>query len=399
MDTNTVKEIIKKRFVFVSYSGKNFALTNELYNHLIDEGINVVFDEGGLEGGANLRWFEQLILDDNCYCVLMVFDKTYLRKLKKKEGEVWNEYCYVSDHFVDKSEKKCIPVLCDGVKGCDLPNLFKDRDVYDKISEWEKIANDCRDAEDHLNLTITQANYRYDLAEQMHESKDYASCEKILVRIVKNLAKNDETASILAKSYSMLLGMYVNGAIIYDRSVRKSLSALTSLIKEKPICDDKINLPKYALNCSRAYTKNNRHEEAIVFANLALEKARESGFMNLYYYECALSDAFKASKAINMAKEHIEKSYNILDRDYGGRNNDDVLTSIDVHICYAEIMIALARSVRKPRSTLPKKYLDMAHERIDYLESHFEESDFDHKRMMGLFKVKLEYFRAAKRMH
>ena len=80
-------------------------------------------------------------------------------------------------------------------------------------------------------------------------------------------------------------------------------------------------------------------------------------------------------------------------------NNDDVLTSIDVHICYAEIMIALARSVRKPRSTLPKKYLDMAHERIDYLESHFEESDFDHKRMMGLFKVKLEYFRAAKRMH
>ena len=396
MHTATFRERVKYPFVFLTYATENYGTANDLYNKLLSKGVNVIFDEGGLEGGASLREFEQLILHDNCYKVLIIFDSNYKRRIDEKTGEVWEEFCLIRDSFCDDMASKFVPVLCPDVKKCDLPAILKHRDVYVRITETKKIISECIEKRVDAHINLIEAEKMINLAESLYDKTDYKPCEETLRKIISSGIKGKKANSLMAKIYSMILCLYIKGFIVYSDEAREALEKLSVMVGKRPVSSDKDNLPLYMLNCSLSYSKRGEHGAAIEKATGALSKAREYGFSNIYYYECALSEVFAASGANSHAKEHIEKAYSIICEEYGGFVREDILTTWDIYINYANIMINLADEESNKRQS--RKYLDDAFKSIEYLNSHFSDDDFDQIYLDKFYEVNSKYYDARRKL-
>jgi hypothetical protein len=374
------ESIILSPFVFISYACENLDVASDLYDYLRDHGVNVVFDKGGLPLGLSLPEFEQLILNDNCKRVLMLFDPNYLSKIKFQRGQVWEEYDLIRNNFRSSNSGKFIPVLCDGVSGDDLPVLFNGRTVYERVSEQENIVEICKEAkiDPEQPLSVKEANEYIKKADSCYDSDASKLCIDYLRVVLTSPINGRGSDRIRAKACSIIICMFLTGKIEHSPIVKKAFKMLLKLLEKPSLTKDKGNLPRYLVNCSMYYKKrisyNKNYElKAIDYAERALKKAEEFGYTNLYYYLCQMACTYAAFDALKQAKEKMINAYTILNDEYGGHNAEDLSTSIEVYLRGSEIMIELAnKSINDKDMPTANDLLSESEKWLKYAENHLE---------------------------
>lgn len=396
MDSTTIEKIISSFFVFISYANENLDAAYKLYNYLRDHGINVIFDEGGLPAGVSLSSFEQLMLHKNCCKVLMVFDQHYLSRIQSKTGEAWEEFFLIKSNYRSFNEEKFIPILCPSFNKADLPAPFENSTVYIRITRLDDIVKNCRNACVDSSMSIKDAKDLMNKVDEYYKHHEYQACADMLGRIIRNGIKGKGYTHLLARACDTLLCMYIKDEIAFSKTIVDAHKLLINLANKNSIKKDDGNLPKYYTDCSMVYKKQGDKLNTIKYAELARSRARELDYPNIYYYDCNLAIAYASRNNLHMAKEHIKKAFYDLDEKHKGYNPDDISTSWEVHYHYANILVGLANMEPKDKSS--EKYLKIAFEQIEYLNSHFQGKGCIKEHIKDFYGLMSRYYGAKEKL-
>ena len=140
-----MSELVPK--VFISYS-RSFQeqkdRVREWANRLLEDGIEVVFDQYDLtEGDDKIAFMEKMVTDESVTHVLAFCDKEYSEKANSRKAGVGTESQIISVKIYKKVEQtKFIPVVCEFDDKGDpyLPTFFESR-IYINFSTPEFVNN------------------------------------------------------------------------------------------------------------------------------------------------------------------------------------------------------------------------------------------------------------------
>ena len=120
---------MKKPKVFMAYSWdseEHKIWVRKLSEDLVENGVNVIFDQWDLRGGKDVAQFMKQI--PKCDFTLIVCTHIYARKANEKKGGAGLEFSIITGEMMTNiDEDKFIPLLREGDQGTSVPIFLKTR--------------------------------------------------------------------------------------------------------------------------------------------------------------------------------------------------------------------------------------------------------------------------------
>lgn len=361
--SDEINEKIKKDFVFVSYAhGVSDDYVHTLVARLRDEGVNVIYDEGGLPPGVDLQEFQLLILNHKCKKVLIIFDKIYFEKVGKQEGNVSVEYSYIRGNL-SRNPTKYVPIVADESKNICDPFQTK---IYIKISDFDDILDVCKASKSKL-VKPEVFKEKLDEINRLYEEENYSAafeiCNKLMTSRLSDEISSEELASFYSHSICIKL---INYSTMNDPIFDTSLKGLVSLLDTDGESIEKYS--RYAYNCGLYYSKLNDMDAAHKYSYSAYENAQNCNCSFYYYYGILLAHVLYKTKKYSEADDLLEEAEKLFKKDDKKelkkefRNNGSIVDDIEKDIYVYKSLVSLRLGKQKKKKTEKYSYYDTAKE-------------------------------------
>lgn len=306
--SDKLNEKIRKPFIFISWKHDPYVkvLIEKLVAYLESRGINVVWDEGNLAPNERLEKFQQLIISNRCYKVLVISTKNYLDSIEDTTTGVGKEYDYISDHYSENPKKYyAITVNNDRSYVCSLLSSALSAD----ISNHSEIAEGCALGQND-NLADPKYNELVDVCEKINIAIDehkYEQAFKLTTEAKELISDLEISKSTKCQILNSRILCYLSGASMFENindevnELYKSASSSNYLSKStQAVC---------LLNCSKVFQKLGNNECYLDAAEKASNRAEKNALRDSYDYHTNYAIALYENDRMIEATRLMKLSY------------------------------------------------------------------------------------------
>ena len=393
-----IRNIVLSPFAFISYCHDNSEIVErvqKLVAYLKSKDIPVVYDGGGLQPGAEITQFENLIYDDNCKKVLVICDKCYEKKIDECSGGVWQEYIKINNDY-QKNRLKYIPLKVDA-----MLSLFSGKRsiLFDHSFEnsFDEIENALREIKrkDKCYFNWEHFGKRYKKADDKYVEGDFEAALENVKEIIDECSDvRNVPNEYIAKVYKLYLLCFLALSqmedFCYALKIADNLYKLISKDKSLP------KLEIYYCNCTLVYRiQNKKSRKYLECAELSYEYAKENKRNDMSYFSClyatALYDTNQFSKAYKLIKIAL---------DYFYKENPELNLSEDKKRLYIQIqgnIADIANMYSKNPKNSRKKRLSLLLEAQKGIIDLLDIGDIDDETMLyEIYSIAINVFSALK---
>lgn len=307
-----VRNMLKYDFVFVSYCQENEKITanvNKLVKALRNDGINVIYDEGGtLQAATNIQLFMNLIYDKKCKMVLVIIDNEYVKKVEVQDGGVFTEYKLIAGD-ISKNPIKYIPIKADDsmldifkpelylkLKSCSTDEVRKISEALVSCRIEDKEDDFFENVEEHINNGAYEVVY-------------YMVDPKIILEAIERIDETKLYIMLKILNYRLIALLYLKKVDEYEETIQCIEKAINIMKNKKIEIDEQI----YYLNICLCYRELefsfDMKKEYVRFAKLAYVSAKNNNSSDIYDYELMYSAALYESKMFKEALDVANQAY------------------------------------------------------------------------------------------